>query len=177
MAYEETLWKELTSVKHHALDARYELEALIMGRDPPKIPNLKDMVNLWFAADNICSGYNLKQAPDNPTEKTTPFEAVNCLRQLIRWCEEQIEYLAKHPEVQEAISKRRVHKLNDTEHLILASLSKHGKLTGAEVAKSINYSYSTTVKGTLTSLRKRGLIDNEVPGYVLTDQGHDVCQD
>jgi hypothetical protein len=65
--------------------------------------------------------------------------------------------------------------LNDSEAAILQALLESGPLLGEDLAAKAGYNYNSHFKGTLSSLRKRGIIDNTRPGYSLTDWGRSLA--
>ena len=56
--------------------------------------------------------------------------------------------------------------LNDAERNIIEALDRE-KLTGEKLAAKAGYPYNSNFKATLSSLRKRNILRNEAPGYVL----------
>lgn len=59
--------------------------------------------------------------------------------------------------------------LNDTEQNIIEALGC-SKMTGQKLAKRAGYRLNANFKATLSSMRKRGLLDNKSPGYVVSPQ-------
>jgi hypothetical protein len=57
--------------------------------------------------------------------------------------------------------------LNPTEKKLLKTLGRE-TLTGEELAERAGYPYNSNIKATLSSLRKRGHVENLAPGYRLT---------
>jgi hypothetical protein len=74
-------------------------------------------------------------------------------------------------------------RLTDTERNILEALGAD-RLTGEQLAKRAGYPFNSNFKGTLSSLRKRGVLGNAAPGYFVIDahrprsvRGQDNVQD
>jgi hypothetical protein len=65
--------------------------------------------------------------------------------------------------------------LNDKEHNILEALGDE-KMTGEELGKRAGYPYNAAFKSSLSSLVRRGLLENKRPGYVLSKQGEDIVR-
>jgi hypothetical protein len=57
-------------------------------------------------------------------------------------------------------------ELNDTEQNIVDAVGSDC-LTGEQIAKRTGYPYNSNFKATLSSLHKRGILENMKPGYVL----------
>ena len=72
--------------------------------------------------------------------------------------------------------------LNDTERTIvnvLADAKAFGDtaLTGEEIAKAAGYTHlSSSLRATLSSLRKHKILDNKSPGYFLTHLGRQLAR-
>ncbi len=62
-------------------------------------------------------------------------------------------------------------QLTDTEENILEVIG-YGKMSGAQIAKGAGYPLNSNLKATLSSLRKRGILENKAPGYVVSANFH-----
>lgn len=62
-------------------------------------------------------------------------------------------------------------RLNELEAAVLAALAAGDQLTGEDIAGRTIYPYDSRFKSCLSALRRRGLVDNRSPGYLLTPKG------
>lgn len=62
-------------------------------------------------------------------------------------------------------------QLSEMEADALQALAEGGKLSGPKIAEKAGYAYETPLKSALAGLRRRGLVRNESPGYVITEAG------
>ncbi len=60
-----------------------------------------------------------------------------------------------------------VASLNEAEEAIIEVLRANPKLTGPQIAAMAGYPYDGYLRGILSALRRRGIIENLAPGYRL----------
>jgi len=65
--------------------------------------------------------------------------------------------------------------LNDTEETLIQALGKE-TLTGEDMARKTGYPYNSNIKSTLSSLRKRKILDNNSPGYSLKQEYYHILE-
>ena len=63
--------------------------------------------------------------------------------------------------------------LSEMEAAIVEVLSRHEVLSGPQIAPLAGYPYETGLKSCLASLRRRGIIGNNCPGYYLVKSPSD----
>jgi hypothetical protein len=66
---------------------------------------------------------------------------------------------------------KEIPELNDAERFIIEALGKK-TLTGEKLAEGAGYPYNSNFKSTLAHLRKRGILDNKAPGYIIKPEYH-----
>ena len=87
--------------------------------------------------------------------------------------EEVVSFLKAFAEEQ---SQPVLGTLNELEREIVEALGKD-TLTGEQIARRVNRAYDSTLKTTLASMRRRGILGNRCPGYYVSRQSHDQGQD